>query len=63
MAAIAPIEDLREVQTQLERLKEKHPEAFADFAALLRAWRKVGYKNIAKLMLGEATPEQLKGGD
>jgi hypothetical protein len=63
MAAIAPIEDLREVQTQLERLKEKHPEAFAEFAALLRAWRKVGYKNIARLLLGEATPEQLKGGD
>ncbi len=63
MAAIAPIEDLREVQSELERLKAKHPDAYADFAALLRAWRKVGYKNIAKLLLGEASPEQLKGGD
>ncbi len=63
MAAIASIDDLREVVSQLERLKGKHPEAYADLAALLRAWRKVGYKNIAKLMLGEATPEQLKGGD
>ena len=27
----------------------------------LRTWRKVGYKNICKLLLGEATPEKLKG--
>lgn len=63
MPAIAPLDELREVQAQLERLKEKHPEAYADFAALLRNWRRIGYKNIAKLLLGEATPEQLKGGD
>ena len=37
------------------------PEAYDAFAALLRKYRKVGYKNICKLLLGESTPEKLKG--
>ena len=61
MAAVASIEDLREVLARLEELKGRFPEAHQEYANLLRAYRKVGYKNICKLLLGEATPEKLKG--
>ena len=45
----------------LEELKAREPGAYDAFAALLRKHRKVGYKNICKLLLGESTPEKLKG--
>ena len=61
MPALASLDDLREVLARLERLKEQHPEAYGQFADILRAYRKVGYKNICKLLLGESTPEKLKG--
>jgi len=61
MPALASIDDLREVLARLEALKEQHPEAYSRFADILRTWRKVGYKNICKLLLGESTPEKLKG--
>jgi len=61
MPAVAPLDDLKEVLAQLEKLREKHPEAYGELAGLLRAYRKVGYKNICKLLLGESTPEKLKG--
>ena len=46
---------------RLEQLKAEHPEAYTAFADVLKAFRKVGYKNICKLLLGESTPEKLKG--
>jgi len=61
MPALAPLDDLREVLGRLEKLKDQHPEAYEQFSMLLRAYRRVGYKNICKLLLGEATPEKLKG--
>jgi hypothetical protein len=61
MPALASLDDLNEVLVSLEQLKAAHPEAYEAFAALLRKHRKVGYKNICKLLLGEATPEKLKG--
>lgn len=61
MPAVASIEDLRAVEADLLALKVAHPQAYDALAALFRAHRKVGYKNICKLMLGEATPEKLKG--
>jgi len=61
MPALASLEDLQDVQRKLEELKGKFPEAYDQFAAILRAYRRVGYKNICKLLLGEATPEKLKG--
>lgn len=61
MPAVAPLADLKEVLERLEALKASFPEAYAQTASLLRAYRKVGYKNICKLMLGESTPEELKG--
>lgn len=61
MPALASLDDLREVLARLERLKGEQPQAYEQFADILRTWRRVGYKNICKLLLGEATPEKLKG--
>jgi hypothetical protein len=63
MAAVASLEELQEVLASLERLKDRFPEAYAEMGNLIRAYRKVGYKNICKLLLGESTPEKLKGGE
>jgi hypothetical protein len=61
MPALASLDDLKEVLAHLEQLKAAHPEAYDALAAVLRKHRKVGYKNICKLLLGESTPEKLKG--
>ena len=61
MAALASLEDLKEVLARLETLKSGFPEAYEEFSKLFRAYRKVGYKNICKLLLGESTPGKLKG--
>jgi hypothetical protein len=61
MAALASIEELKEVQARLDVLRERFPEAHQELSALLKAYRKVGFKNICKLLLGESTPEKLKG--
>ena len=60
MPAIATLEELNGVNEELKQLKEKHPLAYQDFVDLLRKNRKIGYKNICKLMMGETTPEKLK---
>ena len=61
MPSIASLEELQAVSGDLEALKAKHPEPYQEIAALLKKHRKVGYKNICKMLLGEATPEKLKG--
>ena len=61
MSAVASLEDLKAVDEQLKTIKEQHPEAYAHFVELFRKNRKIGYKNICKMMMGEATPEKLKG--
>jgi hypothetical protein len=61
MPAVASLEQLRGVLSDLEELKAASPEAYDRFAALFRKHRKVGYKNICRLLLGESTPEKLKG--
>jgi hypothetical protein len=61
MAALASLEDLRKVQASLDELKQAHPDAYAAVSDLLKKYRVVGFKNICKLLLGEATPEKLKG--
>jgi hypothetical protein len=60
MPAMASLEELKEVLVRLEKLKDGYPEAYDEFSKLFRAYRKVGYKNICKLLLGESTPEKLK---
>ncbi|MBN1686348.1 MAG: hypothetical protein JW852_06810 [Spirochaetales bacterium] len=61
MPSIATLEELNAVLGDLELLKKKHPDSYDDLAALFRKHRKVGYKNICKMLLGEATPDKLKG--
>jgi hypothetical protein len=63
MPAIASLEDLVAAQAALADLGRRHPEAFADFMELFRSYRRIGYRNLCRLMLGEATPEKLKGGE
>ncbi len=60
MPAMASLEELQAVNASLEELKENYPAAYAEVANLFRKFRKIGYKNICKMMLGEATPESLK---
>ena len=60
MPAMASLEELQAVQTSLNELKENYPAAYAEVVNMFRKYRKIGYKNICNLMLGEATPESLK---
>jgi hypothetical protein len=60
MPAIASLDDLKSVQTDVDRFKTDFPEAYNAMSDLLKRHRKVGYKNICKLFLGESTPEKLK---
>lgn len=61
MPAIASLEELKAVEREIQILKTSFPEASNSIMELLRKNRKVGYKNICKMILGEATPEELKG--
>jgi hypothetical protein len=61
MPAVASLEDLKDVLARLELLKGQYPEAYDAIAALFKTFRRIGYKNICKLLLGESTPEKLKG--
>lgn len=61
MPAVASLEELEAVMNDLNAIKETHPEAFAKFQEIIKKHRKVGYKNINKMLLGEATPKKLKG--
>jgi hypothetical protein len=61
MPAIATLEELKAVQAALHNLKEDFPEAYERFSTFFRENRRIGFKNIIKLMIGEATPEKLKG--
>jgi len=61
MPAIATLEELRSVQTDIEKFKTEQAEAYHAMVELLKKHRKIGYKNICKLFLGESTPEKLKG--
>ena len=61
MPAVASLEELKGVTHDLEALRDEHAEAYQQLVAVFRRHRKIGYKNICKLMMGEATPEKLKG--
>jgi DNA-binding ferritin-like protein (Dps family) len=61
MPALASIEELKEVERKAKVFAEEFPEAYQAISGLLKTHRAVGYKNIIKLLLGESTPEKLKG--
>jgi hypothetical protein len=61
MPAFASLEELTKVHRELTELEENYPEAYKAFAALFKSNRKIGYKNICKMLMGEVTPQELKG--
>ena len=61
MPAVAPIEELREVDARVKAFQASFPEAYQALTDMLKKHRRVGYKNIAKLLMNESTPEKLKG--
>ena len=63
MPAVASVEDLRAVQAALDAIKLRDSSLYDEFVALFKTHRKVGFKNICKIMLAESTPEKLKGID
>ncbi len=63
MPAEAPLEDLQRVKQELQSLEMKYPEAYDEVVELFKRNRSVGYKNMCKLLMGETTPEELKGLD
>ncbi len=56
MPAIASLQDLKAAQKDLQEAKDLN-----ELKAAFKKWRRIGWKNICKLWLGERTPEQLKG--
>lgn len=60
MPALASLEDLKTTQKQIQDLKNQYPEAVKAVAALLKQNRRIGYKNICRMLTGEMTPEKLK---
>jgi len=56
MPAIASLEDLKAAQKDLQEAKD-----LTELKAVFKNWRRIGWKNVCKLWLGERTPEQLKG--
>ena len=61
MPAVASLEQLREVAAEMEGLRIQFPDAYEALVSAYKRHRGVGYKNVAKIMMGEATPEKLKG--
>jgi len=56
MPAIASLEDLKSAQKDLLEAKD-----LSELKGAFKKWRRIGWKNVCKLWLGEKTPEQLKG--
>jgi hypothetical protein len=61
MPAIATLEELKAIDIALKKMKEEYPEAYEKLSRFFKDNRQIGYKNIIKMMIGEATPEKLKG--
>ena len=62
MPATASYDDLKNASNEIESLKMKYPDAFKEFTDLINKRRRIGYKNLCKMIMG-STPEELKGSD
>jgi beta-xylosidase len=60
MTATATLEELQRVRDELNALKMKNPDIYQNFSDLFKNNRIIGYKNIVKMLIGEADPEKLK---
>lgn len=58
-----PLEELRRANRELEELETEYPDAYREFAEFFDQNRGVGYKNLARMLMNEQTPEELKGVD
>ncbi len=56
MPAIASLEDLKAAQKELLETQDIN-----ELKKVFKKYRRIGWKNICKLWLGERSPEQLKG--
>jgi hypothetical protein len=56
MPAISSLEDLKAADKDLKDAKDMN-----ELKAVFKKWRRIGWKNLCKLWLGERTPEELKG--
>jgi hypothetical protein len=56
MPALASLEELRRARDELLAARD-----LDDLRSAFKKWRRLGYKNICKLWLGEKSPEELKG--
>jgi len=56
MPAIASLEDLKTAHKDLLEAKD-----LGELKVAFKKWRRIGWKNICKLWLGERTAEQLEG--
>jgi len=61
MPALASLEDLKKAKEDLEAVRLQYPEGVEALSTVIKKHRALGYKNVIKLLLGEATPEKLKG--
>lgn len=55
-----PLEKLQEAAALYAHLEKQHPEAWALLQRVIKWSRRIGYKNAARLILHEQTPERLK---
>ncbi len=60
MPAHAELHQLEAVQSDLQSLKDRFPEAYEEFRNLIDKHRIVGYKSICRIIDGQ-TPKKLKG--
>ncbi len=63
MPSNVPLEELQRAHEELQSLEMKFPDAYEDFAEFFQRNRSVGYSNLCKMLMGEQTPEDLKGID
>jgi hypothetical protein len=56
MPAVASLEDLKAAPKELLETTDIN-----ELKKVFKKYRRIGWKNVCKLWLGERTPEQLKG--
>ena len=59
--AVHRMEELKAAAADLDAVRARFPAAYDMVVEVFKQHRKIGYKNIYRLMMGEATPEKLKG--
>ena len=61
MPAVAPLEKIEAAHGDFIHFRNNFPEAYEELSKLIKKHRKIGYKNMNKLLLDETNPKELKG--